>query len=26
MRKRADLVLVERGFFESRAQAQAAIR
>ncbi|TVR09233.1 MAG: TlyA family RNA methyltransferase [Salinarimonadaceae bacterium] len=25
-RKRADLVLVERGFFESRAQAQAAIK
>ena len=26
MRKRADLVLVERGFFESRARAQAAIQ
>lgn len=25
-RKRADLLLVERGFFESRAQAQAAIK
>ncbi len=25
-RKRADVLLVERGFFESRAQAQAAIR
>ncbi len=25
-RKRADLVLVERGFFESRAQAQSAIK
>ena len=25
MRKRADLVLVERGFFSSRARAQAAI-
>jgi 23S rRNA (cytidine1920-2'-O)/16S rRNA (cytidine1409-2'-O)-methyltransferase len=26
MRKRADIVLVERGFFSSRARAQAAIR
>ncbi|MFY9970980.1 MAG: S4 domain-containing protein, partial [Roseiarcus sp.] len=25
MRKRADIVLVERGFFSSRARAQAAI-
>jgi 23S rRNA (cytidine1920-2'-O)/16S rRNA (cytidine1409-2'-O)-methyltransferase len=25
MRKRADMVLVERGFFSSRARAQAAI-